>query len=75
MKNEKSNSIQLISPYSACFDEDGERLEEDVESGAESSYPERDENEHQQPDDGPQYVASAVSSGSVSFRHCLHTMS
>ena len=46
---------------------DGERLEEDVESCAETSDPESNEEKDKEPDDAPQQVTAAVSSSAVAF--------
>jgi len=46
---------------------DGERLEKNVESCAETSDPESNEEKDKEPDDAPQQVTAAVSSSAVAF--------
>lgn len=46
----------------------GERLEEDMPSGAESAHPESDEDENEKPNDAPHNVSSiSTSAGHFDF--------
>lgn len=51
----------------ASFNADRERLEENVESGAESTQPEANENEDQEPQDAPDETTSITSCTAVTF--------
>lgn len=55
--------------WSASFDENGKRLEQDVESCTESCNPESDEDQDDEPQDGEQDIA-AVAASACHFVEC-----
>lgn len=58
----------------ASFNEDGERLEEDVESGAKSADPEANKDEDHEPDNAPENVSSIAARSSVTFTGHVFTI-